>query len=93
MLQRLKSEREFKLIQSKYICTLNTNNTNTNRGVMGFFKDNLLFLFITSIIFKGYMQKPYGKTYILKFQRKRNFFYIKSNNIHVYTKVFGMTIF
>jgi hypothetical protein len=35
MLQRLQSEREFKLIQSKYICTLNTNNTNTNRGVMG----------------------------------------------------------
>ena len=60
---------------------------------MGFFKDNLLFLFITSIIFKGYMHKPYGKTYILKLQRKRNFVYIKSNNIHVYTKVFGMNIF
>ena len=81
MLQRLQSEGEFKLIHSKYMlyinyqaftCTLNTNNT--NRGVMVFFKDNLLFLFITSIIFKSYMQKPYGKTYILKFQRKRHFF-------------------
>jgi len=64
MLQRLQNEREFKLIQSKYILlhqlsrlyvyienkllkeclSIKTNNTNTNRGVMDFFKENYNFL-------------------------------------------------